>query len=130
MFTAITAVALLAGMLVDFGQPRTAALLGGVLTRGPYAAYFLLVTAPEDRHELDDQLAVVRARLGDDEYEQVIAHGAGMSLDGVIDTMVTAIDDALREAALWHRLAEQQAANQSEWGSNDAAVKRTGSSNP
>ena len=104
MFTAITAVALLAGMLVDLGQPRTAALLGGVLTGGPYAAYFLLVTAPEDRHELDDQLAVVRARLGDDEYEQAIAHGAGMSLDGVIDTMVTAIDEALHQAALWHRL--------------------------
>ena len=82
-------------MLVDFGQPRTAALLGGVLTRGPYTAYFLLVTAPEDRHELADQLAVVRARLGDDEYEQVIAHGAGMSLDAVIDTMAIAIDDAL-----------------------------------
>ncbi len=94
VFTAITAVALLAGMLVDLDQPRIAALLGGVLTRGPYAAYFLLVTAPEDRHELDDQLAVVRARLGDDEYEQAIAHGAGMSLDGVIDTMVTAIDEA------------------------------------
>ena len=53
------------------------------------------MTSPEDRHELDDQLAVVRARLGDDEYEQAIAHGAAISLDGVIDTMVTAIDDAL-----------------------------------
>jgi hypothetical protein len=97
VFTAITAVALLAGMLVDFGQLRTAALLGGVLTRGPYAAFFLLVTAPEDRHELDDQLALVRARFGDDEYEQAIAYGAGMSLDGVIDTMVTAIDEAFQK---------------------------------
>ena len=35
VFTAISVVALLAGMLVDLGQPRTAALLGGVLTREP-----------------------------------------------------------------------------------------------
>jgi hypothetical protein len=33
----------------------------------------------------------------DDEYEQAIALGSGMSLDVVIDTMVTAIDDALAE---------------------------------
>ena len=87
------------------------------------------MTAPEDRHELDDQLAVVRARLGDDEYEQVIAHGAGMSLDGVIDTMVTAIEDALAKLPSGTD-SRAQAANRSEYGSNDAAVKRTGSSNP
>jgi predicted ATPase/class 3 adenylate cyclase len=98
-FTAVTAAALLAGMLADFDRPRTAAVLAGVLTRGPYAPIFPVVTAPDDRQQLADQLAAVRAQLGDDEYEDAISQGAAMSLDGTLDTMLTAIDEMLATAA-------------------------------
>jgi hypothetical protein len=95
VLTRMTAVALLAELLADLDRYRPAAVLVGVLMHGPYAPILRLVTTPADRQELDQKLTQVRAQLGDDAYELALAHGAGMALDEVIDTTLTAIDDAL-----------------------------------
>jgi hypothetical protein len=78
-----------------------------------------VVTAPEDRDQLEHQLAGVRAELDDDEYEHAIAQGAAMSLDGTIDTMLTAIDETLAHLP-YSTDSRDKATHQSERGSNDS----------
>jgi predicted ATPase/class 3 adenylate cyclase len=95
LFTAIAAAAILIGVLAELHQPQPAATLAGALTEGPYAPLLVLVTQPDDRDQLDVELANLRAHLGHNAYDNAIAAGAAMSLDDIIDTMTAAIDAAL-----------------------------------
>jgi hypothetical protein len=101
--TALAVAVVLVGVLGRLARPHRAATIGGVLTEGPYAPLLPIATEPDERAQLRLDLADLRDRLGDDDYATALATGAAMHLDGIVDTLLAAIDDAL--AALETALA-------------------------
>jgi predicted ATPase/class 3 adenylate cyclase len=90
--SAVGIAAVLIGVLARLHQPRHAATLAGVLTKGPYGPLLLIAAEPE---ALQLHLANLRDELGQDDYTTATAAGAAMHLDAIIDTIIAAIDEAL-----------------------------------
>jgi predicted ATPase/class 3 adenylate cyclase len=88
----VTALERSVAVLVEVGQPGTAAVIGGV-AKGSFARVGHL--PPNERSVLQEALTSASAQLGERKYNELTARGSSMSLDELVIYALTELDRTL-----------------------------------